>query len=382
MTAPSLNPFIFGKPVPTGRFIGRQNEVRALFSRLHNGESTAIVGDPHIGKTSLLSYIADEDTRREWIAQAFAQHVFVDFDCDLMPSDFHPADFWARAVSEIAAHAADDAVARQCHLVIENHYGSFTLEGLFRLLAKREWRAVLLIDEFDKLLNHPHFATAEFLGALRSLATRTDGLVVITASRLSVAQMNRLSTRNNPYGSPFFNNMIEVRLPHLTEAEAERLIDTTLKRSGGGVVFNAADRAFVYGLAGRHPFLLQVASASLYDAYVDGPSSMAPARAETLFRERSAAHFDDLARALEANTADVIRDADRVDRMALRQKLVEAFSLDELQQICFDLGVDYEDLGSEGKSATAVKLILYCQRSGRTRQLIEICRALRPEAAW
>lgn len=378
----SLNPFIFGKPVPTGRFVGRPNEVRALFSRLHNGESTAVVGDPHIGKTSLLNYIADEDTRREWIAQAFSQHVFVDFDCDLMPSDFRPADFWARAVSAIAAHATDETVARQCGLVIENHYGSFTLEGLFRLLSKREWRAVLLIDEFDKLLNHPNFATAEFLGALRSLATRTDGLVVITASRLSVAQMNRLSTRNNPYGSPFFNNMIEVRLPHLTEVEAEQLVDTTLRRSGGAVRFDGADRAVLYGLAGRHPFLLQVASASLYDAYMDGARATVHARAEALFRERSAAHFDDLSRALEANTADVIRDADRLDQAALRQKLMSLFSLDELQQICFDLGVDYEDLGSEGKSAKAVKLILFCQRRGRTAQLIEICRALRPEAGW
>lgn len=380
--AVSLNPFIFGKPVPTGRFVGRQNEVRALFSRLHNGESTAIVGDPHIGKTSLLNYIADEDTRREWIAQAFAQHVFVDFDFDLMPSDFRPADFWARVVSGIALHAADDAIARQCNLVIENKFGSFTLEGLFKLLSKREWRAVVLVDEFDKLLNHPNFATAEFLGALRSLATRTDGLVVITASRLSVAQMNRLSTRNNPYGSPFFNNMIEVRLPHLSEAEAERLIDSTLKRSGDSVSFGSNDRAFLYGLAGRHPFLLQVASASLYDAYTDGPPATAHIRAEAVFRERSAAHFDDLARSLEANTADIIRDADRVDRAALRQKLTDLFSLDDLQQICFDLGVDYEDLGSEGKSARAVKLILFCQRRGRMGELLRLCRVLRPEVTW
>ena len=106
------------------------------------------------------------------------------------------------------------------------------------------------------------------------------------------------------------------------------------------------------------------------------------ARAEASFRERSTAHFEDLARSLEANTADVIRDDDRVDRAVLQQKLAEMFSLDELQQICFDVGVDYEDLGSEGKSAKAVKLILFCQRRGRVAELIEACRKLRPEVAW
>jgi hypothetical protein len=256
------------------------------------------------------------------------------------------------------------------------------LEGLFKLMSRQEWRAVLLVDEFDKLLNHPNFATAEFLGALRSLATRTDGLVVITASRLSVAQMNRLSTRNNPYGSPFFNNMIEVRLPHLTEAEADWLIDTTLGRTGHGQTFDDADRGFLSGLAGRHPFLLQVAAASLYDARLERPASAALIRAEALFRERSADHFDDLARTLEANTADVIQDADRVDRATLRKKLVDLFSLEELQQICFDLGVDYEDLGSEGKSAKAVKLILFCQRRGRMNELMRACHELRPDAGW
>ncbi len=67
----SLNPFIFASRADR-RFVERQNEVRALFSRLHNGESTAIVGDPHIANRRQLD-IADEATRREWIAQAFAQ---------------------------------------------------------------------------------------------------------------------------------------------------------------------------------------------------------------------------------------------------------------------------------------------------------------------
>ena len=42
-----LNPFLYGKPVPPTQHIGRRTEIRTLFSRLANGESTAIVGEPN-----------------------------------------------------------------------------------------------------------------------------------------------------------------------------------------------------------------------------------------------------------------------------------------------------------------------------------------------
>jgi hypothetical protein len=182
----------------------------------------------------------------------------------------------------------------------QNSYGSFTLENLFKLLAKRSWRAVLLIDEFDTLLNHPNFNRAEFLGALRSLATRTDGLVVITASRLTVSKMNRLSLDNNPYGSPFFNNFIEVRLLPLSPVEARQWIETTLQKAGGAIAFSAVDYAKLYALAGRHPFLLQIAAASLYDALAQTPPlANAHDHATQVFNQRAEAHFDDFWRSLE-----------------------------------------------------------------------------------
>ena len=393
MSKALLNPFIYGKPVSTGRFVGRQEQVRVLFSRLFNGESTAIVGEPHMGKTSLLRYIADEDTRREWIAQIFGQHVFVDLDCHLMPIDFGPSQLWAQVLEYIKAFSSDAALHEQCDLVITNQYGSLTLERLFKLLDKREWRVVLMIDEFDVLLGHPTFGTAEFLGALRSFATRTNGLVVITASRLSVAQMNRLSMRNNPYGSPFFNNMTEVRLPSLDPQEAEHLIDMTLHKTGNAIAFTSDDRQLIYTLAGRQPFLLQVAAASLYDALTaladkkirgHGPIDLSAAheRAKTLFAERSAAHFEDLTRTLEANSSDKIEERDQIDRQMLRQNLEVSFNLDELQALCFDIGVDYEDIGGDGQSTKALKLILYCQRRGLIVELLRRCQELRPKVMW
>ena len=49
----------------------------------------------------------------------------------------------------------------------------------------------------------------------------------------------------------------------------------------------------------------------------------------------------------------------------LPEILASRFSDGELRDLCFDLGVDYESLAGEGKSAKARELIAYLQRRGR-----------------
>ncbi len=155
---------------------------------------------------------------------------------------------------------------------------------------------MIIIDEFDALLNHPSFKN-EFFGALRSMATRTDGLVVIAASRLSVSAMNRLSQELNSYGSPFFNNITEVRLLPLSPDESRSLIEMTLADTG--VAFTDDDYAFVHDLSSRHPFLMQIAAAGLFDAAVDGKTGEARYQAGgQFFHDCAAAYFDDFWRHL------------------------------------------------------------------------------------
>ena len=53
------NPFTYGNPISDPRrFFGREREVEQIFSRLRNEEfeSSSVVGDRRIGKTSLLNY--------------------------------------------------------------------------------------------------------------------------------------------------------------------------------------------------------------------------------------------------------------------------------------------------------------------------------------
>jgi hypothetical protein len=66
----------------------------------------------------------------------------------------------------------------------------------------------------------------------------------------------------------------------------------------------------------------------------------------------------------------------------LHQLLVERFSESELRALCFDLGIDFDDLASEGKSGKARELIAYLDRRGRLPELISFVRQQRPDVPW
>src|SRR5258706_4922495 len=76
------------------------------------------------------------------------------------------------------------------------------------------------------------------------------------------------------------------------------------------------------------------------------------------------------------------RSPEQIDVTALRQLLTAHFNTGELQDLCFDLNIDYESLPGQGKGDKARELIAYAQRHGRTAQLVSLVRRLRPNVDW
>ena len=65
----------------------------------------------------------------------------------------------------------------------------------------------------------------------------------------------------------------------------------------------------------------------------------------------------------------------------LRDFITRNFNDSELRDLCFDLDIEYENLGGDNKAAKARELVAYCQRHGRLTELEDTCRRLRPNAA-
>ena len=68
-------------------------------------------------------------------------------------------------------------------------------------------------------------------------------------------------------------------------------------------------------------------------------------------------------------------------RAELRQNLTERFNRDELRTLCFDLGIEHENL-PEAKDSMARELVACCEQTGSISALVAKCKELRPDVSW
>jgi nucleoside phosphorylase len=292
----SPKPFIYGRALQPEEFLNREAELRSLFSRLRSAQSTAIVGEPHIGKTSLLLKLADERTQQVYLEDD-AQSILVSY-LDLQPiaDDYSPRDFWEDALEPLWDCASQWISPHHYKEITETDYTRRALVRLFKnQLGDNERRLVLLLDEFERLLFHPNFQSPSFFALLRSLASRTSGLVLVTASRMSIAEMNDHLCLP---GSELFNFMNNMSLFPFTESATNNL----LRRAGDA--FSPYDYQFIRRIAGRHPFLLQAMAATLLET----TGKERYAHAARRFYDQIACHFDSLWHGLDdhARTASIM----------------------------------------------------------------------------
>ena len=282
------SPFVHGGPVPPGEFLNRQREVRRVLNRLEKGQATAIVGQPHTGKTSLLRYVLDKVKRDRLIGSKLDRCWFREVDSHMLGRKFDLAAFWAFVLEPVTVYFDSGELHSLFELASENEFGSFALKRLFAALDEADYRIVILLDEFDALLNHPILNSAEFYGSLRSLTSRFSSLALIIATRRTLNQLNVKTQEINPHSSPYFNIFTELRLGPLPKRDVARLLADAQDR------FDNRDRQFISLASGNHPYLLQMAADILWEVDAEGKKGLERFRsaAEEL-RMQSEGHFAD-----------------------------------------------------------------------------------------
>jgi hypothetical protein len=73
--------------------------------------------------------------------------------------------------------------------------------------------------------------------------------------------------------------------------------------------------------------------------------------------------------------------ANKVNRGKLRKTLVDHFSKEELITLCFDLGIEHENL-PETKGSLSMGLVEHCEHHGMIPKLLDMCRQSRSDVAW
>ena len=265
----SVTPFLYGDPVPVDAFLNRQSIVRRVVGRiLAGGQSSALVGQPRTGKTSILIYLSDLATRQKLYGGVNDGLVFSLIDSHLIGSQFTPLQFWRYVLEPIKLvmeeSSQGDLLSARYAQCVSEQFSNFSLELLFKELSNVGYRFVLMIDEFDALINHQRLNSIEFFGGLRSLSSRSNGaMAIVIASRQSIHSLNTKTQSINPASSPFFNIFKEFTLGSFPAS------DVSLLLARAGNVFSANDHLVIRSVAGCHPYLLQVAASALWEAYED-----------------------------------------------------------------------------------------------------------------
>ena len=254
-----INPFSFGNPIrDSKRFIGRKEEMRQILSRLLSSahESTSVVGERRIGKTSLLKHLENPDVAE---AQGLGKDhyclVYIDFQG---LTDITPLRFWQRVLRKMARSLSDEKlIASIEELRKKNLIDLFDLEDLFEEISDAEIHVVLLLDEFEYVTQNPNFGS-DFFGAMRALAIHYN-VSLIPATRRELVD---LCHSEEIKGSPFFNIFATIVLRPFTQEEASLLLQSYTQNSEFD--YSTKDIDFILMLAGGYPFFTQMAGTYLH----------------------------------------------------------------------------------------------------------------------
>ncbi len=256
------NPFAYERPARSQIFSGRKEIVRSLLSRARTGQSTALVGEPKMGKTSTLKFLADVRLK-EGYGDEGSRNFVVDIDAHLLGYDCQEDAFWAYLCRRCKGVIPSEMLRR-----LEGACTSglaYDLEEFFLNLGEKGKRIVLLIDEFDSLLFYPGLASGNLFCALRILSSSTHGLALVTSSRMNVIAMNRRGEELRKGGSPLFNYLDEQRLPPFSVDDISSLVDNALRDSA----ISLSDDEIVYlgEMSGGLPYLVQLMAWTLFEAH-------------------------------------------------------------------------------------------------------------------
>jgi hypothetical protein len=240
------------QPVPPSHFVGRKREVSFILSQLANPArgSIAISGDPLIGKTSLLHYLCEPKVSEAWGLLPGWCH-FIHLDCHtIVPCS--ETTFWRFTLRALERHLSDDEFLneRVQWLLAQDIPDIFDLGSLFDEIARAGRLAVLMLDEFEGVMEHLDRRSPGMLYHLRALLNRPKrGLALLVATREPLKQ---LCAGFRFAGSPFDNAFSAITLLPFSQAEVKELLDRYQ------VHLSRAERTFLRQMAGTHPYLVQL----------------------------------------------------------------------------------------------------------------------------
>ncbi|MBU7027204.1 MAG: ATP-binding protein [Theionarchaea archaeon] len=230
-------------------FFGREKEIKKIFAALgaSHPQNISIMGERKIGKSSLLYYIFQSNTEKQELPHP-KKYIFAFVDFQEHP-DITVDEFFEMLYSELKNKLPERIKIEQV-----KNYKTFT--NMVKTLDDLGYKLILLLDEFDKILQNKNFKV-DFFSYLRSTANRYDFALIISTQK----NLEDLY-RKDLLGSPFFNIFTQIHLGLFQKEEALNLI--TGPSAEEDIPFEE-DTEFILKNAGLFPFFIQILCHELFE---------------------------------------------------------------------------------------------------------------------
>jgi AAA+ ATPase superfamily predicted ATPase len=219
-------------------FFGRENQIAEIITRLGTMQSTSVVGERRIGKSSLLYHLCQTGVRR--LNDASYRFCYV----DLQDAHYHTALGFFQTVLhklEVPADAVKPDNSLNGNLV--------AFSDQIDALEKAGQRLVFCLDEFENTFKHREQFSEDFFDHIRAqLNTRKMAFVTATQRTLQSLSLEGKLT------SPFYNLFTVVEVKEFTADEAQEFLVFYDK----SVSFSDEELMFILSNVETHPLKLQI----------------------------------------------------------------------------------------------------------------------------
>lgn len=259
------NPFATrGMIKSESNFWGRKRETDMIYSCLLDSEeqpqSVAVVGQRRIGKSSLLYRVFQKRDADEFYDELLERTVCVMVSMQGLV-DCKSDDFYTRILEDLETQ--EKLPGDIVHTVASTSNNSESkFRKILRLLDRKDWVFVLLIDEFEAAANNSNFDKS-FFDKLRA-AAQEQRLAFVVATQTDLDKLWNPELISSPYSSPFFNIFYTTYLKGFEPDEVETYLQEFSAKSGRHFCEQETD--LIKYIGGTHPFFLNIAAYHVFQA--------------------------------------------------------------------------------------------------------------------
>lgn len=272
-------------------FFGREEILSLIWAALNapKPQNISIEGERRIGKSSLLNHLMHQDVRKKRLTLPDKYVLVLTDFLDYQPRS--AADFVRtlhyylcleleqsnsldlRTQAQSALQSMESLSAKETRRLKE------ALKHHLMDLKKQGYHVVFLIDEADSVFLRARldYSVFDFMRSLSDVS-QYYSVSYIIASRRPLREISKALVASK------FHNTFEVhKLGLFSHEEALELIRTPSQKAG--VAFTTQEENLLLGLAGNHPFALQVACYYLFEQKLTGHSIDARALANAVYSQ-------------------------------------------------------------------------------------------------